>query len=61
MADRQPTVVDLFCGAGGFSLGFHAAGCRILAAADVDAVAAETFSANFTRLQPGSRTRPASS
>lgn len=57
MADRQPTVVDLFCGAGGFSLGFHAAGCRILAAADVDSTAAETFSANFTRLQPGSPPR----
>src|SRR5690349_16321159 len=52
MAERQPTVIDLFCGAGGFSLGFHAAGCRILAAADIDAVAGETFSGNFSRLQP---------
>lgn len=53
MADSAPRVVDLFCGAGGFSLGFHAAGCRILAAADADAVAAETFRRNFDLLQPG--------
>lgn len=46
--------MDLFCGAGGFSLGFHAAGCRILAAADSDAVASETFRTNFTELQPDS-------
>src|SRR5215472_4836777 len=52
MADRPPGVIDLFCGAGGFSLGFHAAGCRVLAAADADAVATETFRQNFTRLQP---------
>ena len=48
----QPTVIDLFCGAGGLSLGFHAAGCRIVAAVDVDEVATRTFSENFARLQP---------
>lgn len=52
MADRQLTVIDLFCGAGGFSLGFQAAGCRILAAVDVDPVAAETYRTNFSGLQP---------
>jgi DNA (cytosine-5)-methyltransferase 1 len=46
-----PLVVDLFCGAGGFSLGFHAAGCRILAAADADEAAAQTFRQNFGLLQ----------
>lgn len=46
------TVLDLFCGAGGLSLGFQAAGCRILAAVDVDETAAQTFSENFARLQP---------
>jgi DNA (cytosine-5)-methyltransferase 1 len=53
MADAPPLVVDLFCGAGGFSLGFHAAGCRILAAADTDAQAAATYRRNFGLLQPG--------
>jgi DNA (cytosine-5)-methyltransferase 1 len=49
---REPTVVDLFCGAGGLSLGFRAAGCRILRAVDVDGVAGETFEQNFRLLQP---------
>jgi DNA (cytosine-5)-methyltransferase 1 len=48
----RPTVIDLFCGAGGLSLGFHAAGCRLLAAADIDEAAAETYTQNFARLQP---------
>lgn len=51
MERRSPKVVDLFCGAGGFSLGFHAAGCRIISAADVDSVAGETFRRNFSVLQ----------
>jgi DNA (cytosine-5)-methyltransferase 1 len=51
--DGEPlSVVDLFCGAGGFSLGFHAAGCRIIAAADADAQAAATYSRNLDLLQP---------
>lgn len=47
-----PTVVDLFCGAGGFSLGFHRAGFRIAAAVDHDELAGETFLRNFSQLQP---------
>lgn len=54
---KRPTVVDLFCGAGGFSLGFHAAGCHIQAAADIDEDAGETFLRNFSRLQPGHEPR----
>lgn len=46
-----PTVIDLFCGAGGLSLGFHAAGCQVLAAVDVDETAARTYADNFGRLQ----------
>lgn len=49
---RCPTVVDLFCGAGGFSLGFSAAGCDILAGVDVDEASGATYLDNFTRLQP---------
>lgn len=48
-----PTVVDLFCGAGGFSLGFSAAGCQIVAGVDRDEDCAATFAENFGRLQPG--------
>jgi len=46
-------VVDLFAGAGGLSLGFQAAGCEIVAAIDIDAVAGETFRRNLAPLQPG--------
>src|SRR5262245_391273 len=53
-AHALPTVIDLFSGAGGLSLGFQAAGARILAAVDVDETAARTYSENFNVLQPGS-------
>lgn len=50
--DGPPTVIDLFCGAGGLSLGFQAVGCRMLASADADLLAGETYRQNFSRLQP---------
>jgi len=31
---KAPTVLDLFCGAGGMSLGFQNAGCEILGGID---------------------------
>ncbi len=49
---RLPTVVDLFAGAGGFSLGFKTAGCRVIAAVERDETAAATYLRNFSRLQP---------
>lgn len=49
---RRPTVVNLFSGAGGFSLGFVAAGCRVQAAVDADECAGRTFQQNFGVLQP---------
>ena len=49
---RRLRVVDLFCGAGGFSLGFQAAGCDILAAVDIDEAAARTYADNVGRSQP---------
>lgn len=52
VGDEAPIVIDLFSGAGGLSLGFAAAGCRISAAVDIDAVAGRTFEKNFSRLQP---------
>lgn len=51
------TVADLFCGAGGLSLGFHAAGAHSIVALDHDERAAETFETNFRLLQPGSPPR----
>lgn len=48
------SVVDLFAGAGGLSLGFRAAGCNVAAAVDADAVSGGTFRRNFSILQPGS-------
>src|SRR6266581_481997 len=52
MGSRSLTVIDLFCGAGGLSLGFHAAGCRIQGAVDIDEAAGKTFRDNFKNLQP---------
>jgi DNA (cytosine-5)-methyltransferase 1 len=52
MVSSVLTVIDLFSGAGGLSLGFQAAGCLIRAAVDIDKVAGETFRVNFSRLQP---------
>lgn len=43
----KPTVVDLFCGAGGLSLGFEQAGFEILAGVDLFASAMETFQTTF--------------
>ena len=40
------TVVDLFAGAGGFSLGFSQAGAKIIGAIEIDKWAAETFKKN---------------
>src|SRR5262245_17655987 len=52
MDGTSPEVIDLFSGAGGMSLGFQAAGCRIRAAVDLDEAAGESFLRNFTTLQP---------
>lgn len=41
-------VVDLFCGAGGASLGFHQAGFDVRGAVDIDDDALETYTKNLT-------------
>jgi DNA (cytosine-5)-methyltransferase 1 len=46
MASENPTVVDLFCGAGGSSEGFGRAGFKVLAAVDLDATAIKTYRLN---------------
>jgi DNA (cytosine-5)-methyltransferase 1 len=42
----KPTAVDLFCGAGGVTTGFKAAGIRVLAAVDADPTACKTYKVN---------------
>ena len=45
--ERRPVVLDLFCGAGGMSLGFEMAGFHIGLGIDKDSVACKTHSYNF--------------
>jgi DNA (cytosine-5)-methyltransferase 1 len=45
-ADDRPTIVDLFCGAGGMSLGFESAGFSPVLGVDLDQWACQTFAAN---------------
>jgi DNA (cytosine-5)-methyltransferase 1 len=45
---RQPSVLDIFCGAGGFSEGFRQAGFEIVAGIDNDSAALKTYANNFT-------------
>jgi DNA (cytosine-5)-methyltransferase 1 len=49
-ADGRPTAVDLFCGAGGLSLGLERAGFNVLAGADSDEWAVRTHDANLPGL-----------
>ena len=51
-AELRPIGADLFCGAGGMSLGFQQAGFDVVAAVDADPVHVATYSQNF----PGCRT-----
>ncbi|MDS0278039.1 DNA cytosine methyltransferase [Halomicroarcula sp. S1AR25-4] len=44
--ETPPTVLDVFCGAGGFSTGFEQAGFDVLAGIDADNDALATFYAN---------------
>ena len=46
----RPWAIDLFCGAGGLSLGLEDAGFSVVAAADSDRVATETYAANIQGL-----------
>ena len=43
----HPTAIDLFCGAGGLSLGLQQAGFSVLVGADSDPFAVETHTANL--------------
>ena len=52
---RKPAALDLFSGAGGFSLGLNAAGFDVRWAVDNDALAASTLRANKAKSSPGLR------
>ena len=45
---NRPTLIDLFCGAGGMSHGFEQAGYFVVAGVDFDSDAVNTFEANHT-------------
>ena len=47
---KRPTAIDLFCGAGGLSLGLHRAGFDVLVGADSDEWAVRTHDANLPGL-----------
>ena len=44
---KQITAFDLFCGAGGMSLGFEQSGIEILGAFDFEKFNVHTYNANF--------------
>ena len=46
-SDTAGALIDLFCGAGGFSWGWTRAGFRLLAGIDDDAIATRTHESNF--------------
>lgn len=46
-ASAKPRVLDLFAGCGGLSLGFDAAGFEIVAALEIDPIAARSHAINF--------------
>ena len=45
---NKPTVLDIFCGAGGLSLGFQNAGCRIVGGVDINPHAVRTHHRHFS-------------
>ena len=42
-------IIDLFCGAGGFSLGAHLAGFDVCAAVDIDETLTSSYRDNFPK------------
>lgn len=49
---NQPKLIDLFCGAGGMSLGFNQVGYRTMFANDIDPSCIETYTYNHPEVDP---------
>jgi DNA (cytosine-5)-methyltransferase 1 len=49
---QKPTLVDLFCGAGGMSLGFKQAGYKIIYANDIDESCIDSYKFNHPEVDP---------
>lgn len=49
---NKPTLVDLFCGAGGFSCGFKREGFRTVLANDIQEVCTNTYKINHPEINP---------
>jgi DNA (cytosine-5)-methyltransferase 1 len=49
---QKPEIIDLFCGAGGLSLGFEKAGFKILYANDIDNHSVSTYKKNRPNVEP---------
>ncbi|PRY03198.1 DNA cytosine methyltransferase [Paraburkholderia sp. BL25I1N1] len=52
MNKTKPSVIDLFCGCGGFSLGAELAGFRSLVAIDIEPTLQSSFGKNFPSSKP---------
>jgi DNA (cytosine-5)-methyltransferase 1 len=46
---KKPTYIDLFCGAGGFSIGFDQMGFENLFSVDIEPSFCETYRTNFPK------------
>lgn len=51
MAVRKPAAVDLFCGAGGLTLGLKKAGFKVVAGVETDAEIVRTYQANHPEVR----------
>lgn len=47
MDDERPTIIDLYCGCGGFGLGAELAGFKTIAAVDIDSDLQSAYARNF--------------
>jgi DNA (cytosine-5)-methyltransferase 1 len=48
---KKPTAIDLFCGAGGLTLGLKQAGFEVLAGVELEAIPAHTYRLNHPEVQ----------